>query len=102
MMILKLESSASSSVATSLEVSASAPTSHISFPKRQFSKSKSVVHWIQASWFHAHQSFMELHHYIIMRSQMVIVTFALYVCAMASREKMSSGNPDTAFVAKQL
>ena len=29
---------------------------------------------------------------------MVIVPFALYVCAMASREKMSSGNADTAFV----
>ena len=29
---------------------------------------------------------------------MVIVTFALYVCAIASREKMSSGNADTAFV----
>ena len=41
---------------------------------------------------------MELHHYIIMRSQIVIVPFALYVCAMASREKMSSGNADTAFL----
>ena len=29
---------------------------------------------------------------------MVIVPFALYVCAMASREKISSGNADTAFV----
>ena len=28
----------------------------------------------------------------------LIVPFALYVCAMASREKMSSGNADTAFV----
>ena len=42
---------------------------------------------------------MELHRYIIMRSQIVIVPFALYVCAkMASREKMSSGNADTTFV----
>ena len=29
---------------------------------------------------------------------MVIVPLALYVCTMASREKMSSGNADTAFV----
>ena len=29
---------------------------------------------------------------------MVIVPFALYVCAMASSEKISSGNADTAFV----
>ena len=29
---------------------------------------------------------------------MVIVPFALYVCAMASSEKMPSGNADTAFV----
>ena len=41
---------------------------------------------------------MELRRYIIMRSQIVIVPFALYVCAMANREKMSSGNADTAFV----
>ena len=41
---------------------------------------------------------MELHRYIIMRSHIVIVPFALYVCAMVSREKMSSGNADTAFV----
>ena len=41
---------------------------------------------------------MELHRYIIMRSQIVIVPFALYVCAVASREKMYSGNADTAFV----
>ena len=40
---------------------------------------------------------MELHRYI-MRLQIVIVPFALYVCAMASREKMSSGNADTTFV----
>ena len=35
---------------------------------------------------------------IIMRSQMVIASFALYICAMASSKKMSSGNADTAFV----
>ena len=29
---------------------------------------------------------------------MVTVPFALYICAMASSEKMSSGNADTAFV----
>ena len=29
---------------------------------------------------------------------MVVVPFALYVCAMASGEKMSSGDADTAFV----
>ena len=29
---------------------------------------------------------------------MVIVPFALYICAMASSEKMSSGNADTAVV----
>ena len=40
---------------------------------------------------------MELHHYIIMKSQIVIVPFALYVCAM---KKMPSGNADTAFVSK--
>ena len=43
-------------------------------------------------------SFMELHHYIIIRSQIVIVPFALYVCAMACKEKMSSGNADITFV----
>ena len=42
--------------------------------------------------------FMELHHYIIMRSQIVVVPFALYICAKAIREKMSSGNANTAFV----
>ena len=42
--------------------------------------------------------FMELHRYIIMKPQIVTVPFALYVCALASREKMSSGNADTAFV----
>ena len=41
---------------------------------------------------------MELHCCIIMRPQMVVVPFALYVCAMASGEKMSSGDADTAFV----
>ena len=40
-------------------------------------------------------SFMELHRYIIMRLQILIVFFALYVCAM---EKMPPGNADTAFV----
>ena len=40
---------------------------------------------------------MELHPYIIMGSQIVIVPFALYVGAMASREEMSSGNADIAF-----
>ena len=38
---------------------------------------------------------------LLLMSQMVIVaTFALYICAMASMEKMSSGNVDhdTAFV----
>ena len=39
--------------------------------------------------------FMELHHYTIISSQILIVPFALYVCAM---EKIPSGNPDTAFV----
>ena len=38
---------------------------------------------------------MELHRYIVMRSQIVIVPFALYVCAM---EKIPSGNADTALV----
>ena len=33
-----------------------------------------------------------------MRSQIVTVPFALYVSAMASSEKMSSGNADTTFV----
>ena len=37
---------------------------------------------------------MKLHCYIVMRLQIVIVPFALYVCAM---EKMPSGNTDTAF-----
>ena len=39
--------------------------------------------------------FMELHRYIIVRSYIVIVPFALYVCAM---EKMPLRNTDTAFV----
>ena len=38
---------------------------------------------------------MKLHRYIIMRSQIVIVPFALYICAI---EKMPLGNADTAFV----
>ena len=43
-------------------------------------------------------SFMEasLHYHEV--THIVIVSFALYVCAMASRENMSSGNADTAFV----
>ena len=40
---------------------------------------------------------MELHCCIIIRPQIVLVSFALYICAMVSREKMSSGNTDTAF-----
>ena len=38
---------------------------------------------------------MELHRYIIISSQIVIVPFALYVCAM---EETPSGNVDTDFV----
>ena len=38
---------------------------------------------------------MEWHLYIIMMPQIVIVPFALYVCAM---EKTPLGNADTAFV----
>ena len=96
MMILKLESSANSPVATSLEVSMPLhQPATFSFPKCQFSKSKLVVRSFQASWFRLRSC---TDRYIIMRSQMVIVSFALYVCAMANREKMSSGNADTAFV----
>ena len=43
-------------------------------------------------------SFIEFHCYIIMRLQIVMVPFALYICAMASKEKISSGNAETAFV----
>ena len=39
--------------------------------------------------------FMELYRYIIVRLQIVIVPFALYVCAL---EKMPPRNADTAFV----
>ena len=91
-MILKLESSASSPVATSLEVSMPHQPATFSFFKRQFSKSKSVGSAFVSGWL---VSFMELHRYIVMRSQIVIVPFALYVCAM---EKMPSGNADTALV----
>ena len=95
-MILKLELSASSPVATSLEVSMPLhQPATFSFPKCQFSKSKLVVHSFQASLF---RSLSCTDRYIIIRSQMVIVPFAWYVCAMASSEKMSSGNTDTAFV----
>ena len=77
-------------------VYASAPTSHIFFSKCQFSKYKWVVCSFQASWF---RSWSCTDSYIIMRSQMVIVPFALYICATASSEKMSSRkNVDTAFV----
>ena len=85
-MILKLELSASSPVVTSLEVSTPHQPATFFFPKRLFSKYKPVVHSFQAGW---PVSFMELHRYIIMRSQIVIVPFALYVCAM---EKIPSGN----------
>ena len=91
-MILKLELSVSSPVATSLEVSMPHQPAIFSFPKCQFSKSKLVVCWFQAG--RAVLS-VELHHYIIMRLQIVTAPFALYVCAM---EKMPSGNADTAFV----
>ena len=99
-MILKLESSASSTVVTSLEASMPLhqPTT-FSFPKHQVSKSKLVACSFQASLFHSWtRSYTD--HYIIMRSQMIIVIlpFAFYVCAMASREKMSSGNANTAFI----
>ena len=78
----------------SRSIYASAPTSDI------FISQASVQQILVDSAFVSGQSvsFMELHRYIIMRSQMVIVPFALYVCAMASSEKMSSGNADTAFV----
>ena len=81
-MILKLEFSASSPVATSLEVSMPPQPATFSFPKRQFSKCKSVVLLFQAD---RAVSFMELHRYIIMRSQIVMVPFALYV-AMCNGE----------------
>ena len=95
-MILKLELSVSSPVATSLEVSMPLhqPTT-FSFPKHQFSKSKLVVRSFKASWF---RSWSCTDRYIIIRWQMVTVPFAFYVCAMASSEKMSSGNANTAFV----
>ena len=92
MMILKLESSASSPVVTSLEVSVPYQPATFSSPKRQFSKSKLVVCLFQAGWFH---SWSCIDRYIIMRMQIVMVPFALYVCAM---EKKPSGNADTAFV----
>ena len=49
-MKLKLASSVSSPVATSLEVSMLHQPITFSFPKRQFSKSKSVVRLFQAGW----------------------------------------------------
>ena len=92
MRILKLESSASSPVAISLEVSMPHQLAIFSFSKRQFSKSKSVVHSFQADWF---CSWRCIDRYIIIRLQIVMVPFALYVCAT---EKMRSGNADTAFL----
>ena len=61
-MMLKLELSMSSPVATSLEVSMPHQPATFSFPKRQFSKSKSIVFWFQAG---RAVLFMELHRYII-------------------------------------
>ena len=90
MIILKLESSASSPVDTSLEVSMPHQPTTFSFPKRQFSNSKLVVHLLQAGRVHGVAS-----NHIIIKSQIVMVPFALYACAM---EKMPSGNTDTAFV----
>ena len=83
MMILKLESSVSSPVATSLKVSMPHQPATFSFPERWFSKSKLVVRLFQAGW---PVSFMELHCSIIMRLQIVIVPFALYV-RMCNREE---------------
>ena len=77
LMILKLESSASSPVATSLEVSMPHQPATFSLPERWFSKSKLVVRSFQAGW---PVLFMELHHYIIIRLQIVIVPFALCIC----------------------
>ena len=91
-MILKLELSTSSPVATSLEVSMPHQPATLSFPKCQFSKSMSVVRSFQVGCF---RSWSCIDRYIIMRSQIVMVPFALYVCAM---EKIPSGNADTAFV----
>ena len=92
---MKLELSVSSPVATSLEVSMAHQPATFSFPKRKFSKSKLVMHSFQAGWlvsFH-----MELHHYIIMRLQIVIeLLLCKYVCAM---DKKPSGNTDTALSA---
>ena len=92
MMILKLESSASSPVANLLEVSMPHQPATFSFSKCQFSNSKSVVHSFQGGWFRLWSC---IDRYIIMRSQIVMVSYPLYVCAM---EKMLSGNADTAFV----
>ena len=92
MMILKLESSMSYPVATLLELSIHHQPATFFFSKHQFSKFNSVVHSFQAGWL---RPWSCIGHYIIMRSQIVIVPFALYVCAM---EKMPSGNADTVFV----
>ena len=93
MMKLKLETSASSPVATSIEVSMPQQPATFSFPKCRFSISNyQVSSAFVSGWLF---SFMELHCYIIVRSQIVMVPFALYICAM---EKMPSRNADTAIV----
>ena len=76
-MILKLELSASSPVATLLELFMQHQPATVSFPKCQFSKSKSVVHSFQDAWFRLRNC---IWCYIIMRSQIAIlvVLFALY------------------------
>ena len=87
-MKLKLASAVSSPVASSLEVSMLHQPITFSFPKHQFSKSKSVVHLFQAGWFCSWSCIATL-------LQIVIVPFALYICAL---EKMPPRNADTAFV----
>ena len=85
-MILKLESSASSPVATSLEVSMPQhQPATFSFPKRQFSKSKLVVSLYQANWFRSWSCTVP--HYIIMRLQIVTVPLlCMYVQWQAARK----------------
>ena len=85
-MILKLESSISSPVAISLEVSMPHQPFTFSFLKCQFSKYKLVVHSFQADLFRSWSCIATLS---LMRSQILIVPFALYVCAM---EKILSKN----------
>ena len=94
MRILKLESSASSPVATSLEVSMPHQPATFSLSKRQFSKSKSIMLSFQAGWFCSWSCINRYIHYHEVADSNGTFCFV----RIRATEKMPSENADTAFV----